>query len=622
MTKSVLQAELEKIIGAFVQKELVANIKPIFDKRYPRQPFPSQSSISRYITGESPIRRDILECIFEAYPLSELDRSRLLTAAGYSSDQAEEIRSTALQKLILVLTDDALPEDVKENIQRDVEAVIDGWQTYTQIEFLNHQRKWPEANQLYTDKAQVITSALSRLPQYLKAIHARSLSHLYPERNLLQLLEDDVATKLSDEDVHYSALFHATQGSLFRNEGSVERAIDNFNDAIKRFKQLELPERVQKIERKKAILYLIRGDWNKAEAPLKRCLDFFTEQENSYELARTHYDLGWVYNLSGDWDRANDYNKKGLELARLILATEQSGQTEEDLDRSAFQFLELLGLSFQGNDARQKGHLQDALNFYNKAEAILEHLPDKREEGWVFLGKARVYAQLAQYFQIRNEQRAARDSLRAAREYFDRAVASGESAKYYYRLAMAQTHYARFLLNQGEEHAATELIEEAITSAGRANAFYYLNQAKVVACEIYRFQKQFDRVQWLIREIQKGYDEHHFDRLMARVRVIEAGMALEQQSIDKAAVACAHALHHALAYNQPTVEEIRRTICDEVSQALKENLLSQESVQSFYGQVAEHLSQELKSHPLFYDSTRSAHSRHVMDLFKKYSRTL
>lgn len=489
MAENVFLSELEKIIGNFKQRELLEEITPVFRKRFSGQKPPSLSSISRYLSGDSPIRREVLDCIFEAYSLSDDERSRLLTAAGQPLNPSKEIKSVALQKLILALRDDGLSSDVKENIQRDVEAVIDGWRTYTQIDAFKHQRKWPEANTLYAATIQSITNALSRLPQYLRLLNARTFSHLYPERDIFQLFESDLNPALVTDDLYLIAHIYATRGSLCRNEGKLETAITNFTEAIKIFKQLDCLERAHKTERKRAIPHLLRGDWNRAEPSLKRCLEFFEETGNIYELVRTHYDLGWVYNLSGAWDQANYHNNKGLDLAQSVMQDSESQQPNDDSERSAFKFLQLLGLSFQGNDARQKGQLHEALKFYNQAEGILSRLPDKREEGWVFLGKARVFAQLAQLFQSRDERKAAIDSLRSARTYYEKAIESGESAKYYYRLSMAQTHYARFLLNQGDVDSATELIEEAITNAGRADAIYYLNQAKVVACEIYRFQK-------------------------------------------------------------------------------------------------------------------------------------
>jgi tetratricopeptide (TPR) repeat protein len=620
MAKSIVQEELEKIIGDFTQKELLQKIRPIFRKRFPEQNVPSQPSISRYLSGENPIRREVLDCIFEAYSIGSHDRSRLLTAAGYTTEPSEEIKSPALQKLILALGDATLSNDVKENIQRDVEAVIDGWRTYTQIEAFNHQRKWSEASNLYATTRQLITTALSRLPQYLKLINARTLSHLFPEKNILQLLENDLNPALFDEDLYFAALVYATRGSLFRNQGQLDHAIANFNDAIKRLRQLDRSERIHKIERKRAIPYLLKGDWNRAEVSLKRCLLFFEEQENVYELARIHYDLGWVYNLSGDWDQANYHNKKGLELAQSVLRDEKNSQLDDDLKRSAFKFLELLGLSFQANDARQKGQLNEALLFYEQAEAILNKLPDKREEGWVFLGKARVYAQLAQRYQTENARSGAITSLQFARDYFERAIESGESAKYYYRLAMAQTHYARFFLNQGDVGAATEIIEEAITNAKQANAIYYLNQAKVVACEVYRFQKQFARVGRLIREIQKDYEEHHFNRLMARVKVIEAGMALEQKSVDKAALLFAQSLHYSLTYNRPTVEEIQKNITEEVSQAGKKGVLQKDAFRPLYDHIADHLAIELNEQPFSFDSKKSSLASEVILTLRKQAK--
>jgi tetratricopeptide (TPR) repeat protein len=522
-----------------------------------------------------------------------------------------------MQKLILALGDDTLSNDVKENIQRDVEAVIDGWRTYTQIEAFNHQRKWAEANNLYNATKDLISNAISRLPQYLNLINARTLSHLFPEKNILQLLENGLNTALFDEDLYFAAIVYATRGSLFRNQGQLDLAIANFNDAIKRLRQLERSERIHKIERKRAIPYLLKGDWNRAEISLKRSLTFFEKQHNTYELARTHYDLGWVYNLSGDWDQANYHNKKGLELAQTVLKDEENLQPEDDLKRSAFKFLELLGLSFQANDARQKGQLNEALHFYMQAEAILNKLPDKREEGWVFLGKARVYAQLAQRYQIENARSASITSLQFAREYFEKAIESGESAKYYYRLAMAQTHYARFFLDQGDVGTATEVIEEAITNAKQASAIYYLNQAKVVACEVYRFQKQFDRVGRLISEIQKDHEEHHFSRLMARVKVVEAGMALEQQSIEKATLLFAESIYYALTYNKATVDEIHRNIIDEVSQSVKKGLLPKDAFRTLYDHIADNLDKELNKKLLFFEPKKRSYASEVILTLRK-----
>ena len=93
---------------------------------------------------------------------------------------------------------------------------------------------------------------------------------------------------------------------------------------------------------------------------------------------------------------------------------------------------------------------------------------------------------------------------------------------------------------------------------------------------------------------------------MARIRVVEAGMAVEEKFLEKAAVLCAQSLNYALAYNKQTVDEIYKSIIEEISQAEKNGLLAKETYRTLYEQIAHNLTTELSESPLFYDSKRNS----------------
>ena len=130
-----------------------------------------------------------------------------------------------------------------------------------------------------------------------------------------------------------------------------------------------------------------------------------------------------------------------------------------------------------------------------------------------------------------------------ATDYFEQALISNYQIGFWYRQSMAKTHYGRFLLDyDGDKqklNQATELLREAISHADTAHSQYYKAQACVWLCECYRRHQENEQFESYVRDVEASSEIAHYDRLLARLRLIQAHSVLDHKKLSHEDLAAA-----------------------------------------------------------------------------------
>jgi tetratricopeptide (TPR) repeat protein len=90
-----------------------------------------------------------------------------------------------------------------------------------------------------------------------------------------------------------------------------------------------------------ALALIGSGNYNEALIQLKESIGFCERMGEKVNQSRQWNTIGWIYNDLYDWDHANDYNQKGLELATPIGDSEIILNAKINLADSAFGIGEL-----------------------------------------------------------------------------------------------------------------------------------------------------------------------------------------------------------------------------------------------------------------------------------------
>ena len=229
----------------------------------------------------------------------------------------------------------------------------------------------------------------------------------------------------------------------------------------------------------------------------------------------------------------------------------------------------MLGRSFLGNDYRQRREPEKALAEYTDAHNMVKEFGDTREYGWILMGLARVHGQLALKARAKGTREEATAHYDKATGYFEQALTFNYQIGFWYRQSMAKTHYGRFLLDYGGDkqklNQATQLLREALSHADTAHSQYYKAQACVWLCECYRRHQEKEQFESYVRDVEASREIAQYDRLLARLRLIQAHFMLDQKKPDHEELAAAvpyfvEAFDGAIRHHSLTAAEMQNRL--------------------------------------------------------------
>lgn len=520
----------------------------------------SATTLSKVENGRSRPSRKLLETIIQIKGLSSEVARELLELAGHETPVNLDVAAVA--ELHKALAYGALDDDIKKNLEEDVRRLIDSWQMFAEARRKQHRREWKAVGEGCDDiykEAHRITGRLAAYALDTKAVADLHLGRVSEVHDAYARIGEYI---VAANDSRIEALYNIHQGDFYRDQGAWENALAQYSLGLAYFDREDDHENARKrsawARRKIAVVYLFQGDWMRAETLLSGCLNEFQKLDDLYEIAKTHYALGWVYNLSGDWKRANDHHHEGIKKAE-----KRQGQLRQDED----EYFALLGHAYLGNDLRQSGDKDDE----DKAEAHLkealrlsEKLEDQRERGWLLLGLARIYARRAIRYQ-KNALKAdfeendikSRENYELAIKHFERSEAQNESIGYQYRQAMTLIHYARLELDWGNISKALMLLTKAQIITHRLGCYYYGSYINVLLCEIYLKEKRYRTIDGLVRQVENWHAQFSYFNHVARLKIIEAKAVIDQKQYSKAGAFISAAFQNAIAFHISSVEETK-----------------------------------------------------------------
>ncbi len=142
------------------------------------------------------------------------------------------------------------------------------------------------------------------------------------------------------------------------------------------------------------IIYVIRGDLEKAEEYSRKALEIFEALGSKEGIAAAYNNLGVIYNTRNDLDQAEAMYRRALEINETLGSKEGMAQVYTNL----------------GNIYLTREELEEAEDHYREALKLHEKLGSKE-------GMAVVFANLGSIYGIRNDLKRAEDNYRKALEF-------------------------------------------------------------------------------------------------------------------------------------------------------------------------------------------------------------
>ncbi|MFH0930311.1 MAG: sigma 54-interacting transcriptional regulator [Candidatus Zixiibacteriota bacterium] len=214
--------------------------------------------------------------------------------------------------------------------------------------------------------------------------HEEAIKHY---ENSLKFYEQGLEKSLARKEEILAKL-----GRQYVISGNFDKALGLYFEAIKYVKQEEqIPDRIAKLYQELGVLYLRKGDYEKAIKILKEGLSICSEVQFPKVSAELNTTLGWVYQRKSDYPEAVSCFQRSIEL----LGKENSKE---------------LGLALNGLGVVYwtLGEFNKALNCYNKSLIIFEELKEENS-------LATVYTNLGLLSR-------SKDKAREALKYFEKAL--------------------------------------------------------------------------------------------------------------------------------------------------------------------------------------------------------
>lgn len=504
---------------------------------------------------------------------------RLLVAAGHHTYALDP----AAAEFNTLLVNGRLSAEQRELISDNAVAFIQCWMHYLTAKQMQYNREWPAAQKECEAGIALSQALLARIQIYLRdtaavvSLHLSDFDRVASQQSEIEKLARTIAQP-TRSDSYIEAMVALHQGDYHREVGNWAQSTIAYERARQIFKELDRPLEHARCERKLAIIELYLGRWKPAELFLRDCRSRFTELDTphfpgaQYEIAKTDYTLGWVYNLAGDFEKAHEAHERGYQYA--LKYRTRDGKSDE--------YLIMLGRSYLANDARQARRCTEAVDIYKEVIKRAKALSDDRSKAWAHLGLARCYQRMAQKAPTTLDET---HYAEQAEQHFNSAIDILEiQSQYIYRYAMTRIHAANFKIWQGKYAEAESQLTEALRITRELRSHYYEAEAQVFLCKIYCQRKQYQALEITAKNVVGLHIENSYSNLLARLRFIEAKACIQQDKYQEAAALIGESLSAALDFNTSLVDEFLEEFDQELRLVARSNTQAARNIAHSFAQ--------------------------------------
>jgi len=299
-----------------------------------------------------PRKRDDVVRLVAVLELSDQEANQLLSAAGYTPTtvfqrtlhQDARAAEEHIQELVRRATNkhlDGPDKDLIEWVMRDdLRRVVAAWTGYDQTRQSLDGRKWAEVSSAAKhgfDRWHLpIRQSAARYYAYLCLQKIAADQHLSEFDSALKMAHQALSAAEVATDLPLQTRIYCRLGDICKFQGRYGSSQQYYTRGLKIIEQWrtadprlrdEGQDQVERrwmdhwearIWRKKASLFLLQGRAADAKLLLDQAERTFVRLGSEYELARTHYSLGWSYSVLGQWRRAFVAHGEGLRIIERI----------------------------------------------------------------------------------------------------------------------------------------------------------------------------------------------------------------------------------------------------------------------------------------------------------------
>ncbi len=510
-----------------------------------------------------------------------LPHSQALSLDGLElqDNQSLDKRSRVSSELTVLLDQRAMLDYIREGIETDVKASVEGWRDYDRAHVDLYRREWEKV----ISRGEYYIRSLTASP-YLVAhwldISAIAELHCGRIHKATHLMEHPIIRSFmqSNKQSYLRASILLHQGDIFREKGIWGEANKKYDEACNVLDNIDDRKMQVRARRKLASIKLYRGELAGIQRQLDDCLARFLRFDDNYEKARTHQNLGWVYEMKGDWKMSRIHRLNALALA---MNHKIDGQYTDN-------YLIAMSRTHLGSDYRQSGEYEEAETQLVEALKLANIIKAERYEGYAYL-------ELTHIFRLKGIQglgtKQAADNVTAeVLGYFAKAEEYSQRAcdiyplhyPYYHALALIGRgklflDASAYIEGSSPEQnlvIAEELLGKAMKTFRDLECYYYEAMARVYLCELYlkknnaypAYSAKNSMLSEEIQKIEALHQEHSYPRWIAHAWMIQAIQIAGEQPIQirEAVEFCAKSLCQASRFNNfvwnQTVSEFERVV--------------------------------------------------------------
>lgn len=136
--------------------------------------------ISEIVNGkrENPPSPKIINKISQALELAQTEKETLLEAANFSFEEEIFSENSTIQKIWDILSDSAIPYEIKSLVQEDITRIVASWSAYVQAQQSYTRNEWEQVIAICDSATELVEPTFVKLPSYLLDIKAVAHLHL------------------------------------------------------------------------------------------------------------------------------------------------------------------------------------------------------------------------------------------------------------------------------------------------------------------------------------------------------------------------------------------------------------------------------------------------------------
>lgn len=517
-----------------------------------RQVVADKSLISRWETGDRLPNADNLGRLMMVFQelgvpsadIIELQRSFL--SLNVIDDHSSQVLADnpILTSMASILSHPELDQDGQQELNDQLSHLLGYYQRLILAKQLFDSRQWQQAYDAYNklrEQYEISSEKPRARPLIMQATCAYRVGQYH---RAIDCYEAALAI-LRDDPTHASVPeTHIRLGSVYRRLGDWKQAEAHYEEAQNIYVDRRDLIGVATCLRSRAGNYLFQGEAQRALKLCEQALDVFRKYGHAEGEASTMQHLGWALSLSGDTERAIEYQANALDKARQLGAIDVEIVKAERYYADAYlAHADLL------DELTRKPAVQIAERLYADALDMIGKLPGSEQEkgkllrGEVLFGLGRVAAR-------RREWTKARDLLERS-ERIHREL--GEQM----RLGLVLQEQGRLFVLTENSRLAEERFREAERVFSRMLNLYHL--ANVIADHANMRSRIPKREDQALEDVHRGLsiiEGHDYPLPKAWLHAAAAKSWASKREISSAANSFANAIRISQTYSHLLVERI------------------------------------------------------------------